>query len=101
MKASTSRVCKNYDAIEGHNSNPFELRKLSNLNAKEYSKIEIAGNIAEDMENLLPSFREDKYTINLNIINGNEFIEEQHKSEELGPLIQKAEKDSSEHCLSR
>ncbi|GFS70781.1 hypothetical protein NPIL_608981 [Nephila pilipes] len=44
MKAGTSRVCENYDTIEGHNSNPFELRKLPICNAKEDDKIEITEN---------------------------------------------------------
>ncbi|GFS55858.1 hypothetical protein NPIL_223441 [Nephila pilipes] len=54
MKASSSHVCENYNAMEGHNSNPFELRKLPKCTAKEDDKIEIAENIAEDTENILP-----------------------------------------------
>ncbi|GFT83089.1 hypothetical protein NPIL_274281, partial [Nephila pilipes] len=77
---------KNYDTIEGHSSNPFELRKLPKCNAKEVDETVIAENISEDMENLLPSFREDKNTINLIKINANGL---QQKSEELAPLIQK------------
>ncbi|GFT23226.1 late histone H1 [Nephila pilipes] len=41
------------------------------------------------MENLLSSFKEDKNTTNLIKIKAKEFIEVQHKSEKLGPLIQK------------
>ncbi|GFS53083.1 hypothetical protein NPIL_78081 [Nephila pilipes] len=81
----TSSVCENYNTIEGHSSNPFELRKLPKCNAKEVDKIEMAENISEDMENLLPSFREDKNTINLIKINANEFIEVQQKSQKLVP----------------
>ncbi|GFT22171.1 hypothetical protein NPIL_383421, partial [Nephila pilipes] len=59
----------------------------------EDNQTEIAENIAEDVENVLPLFtRKDGDTINLNKINANEFIEVQHKSEELGPLIYKIEK---------
>ncbi|GFT42823.1 hypothetical protein NPIL_658321 [Nephila pilipes] len=58
----------------------------------EDNQIEIAENIPEDMENILPSFREDKNTINFIKINANEFIEARPKSEELAPLIQKVEK---------
>ncbi|GFU20648.1 hypothetical protein NPIL_371301 [Nephila pilipes] len=92
MKASTLRVSENYDTIAGHNSNPFEFRKLPKCYAKEDDKIEIvcAENITEDMENLLPSFREDK--INLVKINTSNFIEAQHNVEELALLIQKVEK---------
>ncbi|GFU32426.1 hypothetical protein NPIL_144991 [Nephila pilipes] len=92
MKPGTSRVCENYNPIEGHSSNPFELRKLPKCNAKKDDKIEIAENISDDMKILLPSFRENKDTINVIKIDASEFIEAQHKSEELSPLIQKVEK---------
>ncbi|GFT86268.1 hypothetical protein NPIL_45991 [Nephila pilipes] len=88
-KNSTSHVCENYDAIKKHNSNPFELQKLSKCNAKQNDKIEIAENIAENMENLLLSFIVDKDSINVIKINANEFIEAQQKSEELAALNQK------------
>ncbi|GFT05526.1 hypothetical protein NPIL_576931 [Nephila pilipes] len=92
MKASTSCVYGNYDTIEGHNSNPIELQKLPKYNAMQDDEIEIAENIAEDMENLLVSIIDDKDSINLIKINANEYIEVQQKSEELAPLIQKIEK---------
>ncbi|GFT87355.1 hypothetical protein NPIL_300071 [Nephila pilipes] len=60
MKASTSRACESNDTSEGHNSNPFKLRRILKCNAKEDYKIEIAENIIENMENLLPSVRSDE-----------------------------------------
>ncbi|GFU39455.1 hypothetical protein NPIL_558911 [Nephila pilipes] len=60
------------------------------------NQIEMEENIVEDLKNILPSFtREDKETMDLVKINANEFIEAQHKSEELGPLIQKKENTST------
>ncbi|GFU48974.1 hypothetical protein NPIL_395171 [Nephila pilipes] len=84
MKASTSRVCENYDKIEGNNSNHFKLRKLRKYNAKEDEKIETDENVAEGMENLLLSFKK------IIRINTNELIEVQQKIEEIAPLIQKS-----------
>ncbi|GFY79497.1 hypothetical protein TNIN_155541 [Trichonephila inaurata madagascariensis] len=62
-------------------------------------------NLAEDIENLLPSFKEEKDTKSLININTDEFIKAQQKSEELAPLIQKVEKgmnnEASDYSLTK
>ncbi|GFS62269.1 retrovirus-related Pol polyprotein from transposon opus [Trichonephila inaurata madagascariensis] len=73
--------------------------------ADEKKKMKLEENLAEDIENLLPSFMEEKDTMSLININTDEFIKAQQKSEELVPLIQKVEKgmnnEASDYSLTK
>ncbi|GFY75264.1 hypothetical protein TNIN_472851 [Trichonephila inaurata madagascariensis] len=80
-----------------------EQNKTSEADKKEEMKLE--ENLAEDIENLLPSFTEEKDTMSLININTDELIKAQQKSEELAPLIQKVEKgmnnEESDYSLTK
>ncbi|GFU33217.1 retrovirus-related Pol polyprotein from transposon 412 [Trichonephila clavipes] len=80
-----------------------EQKRTSEADEKEEMKLE--ENLAEDMENLLPSFMEEKDTKSLININTDEFIKAQQKSEELAPSIQKVEKcmnnEASDYSLTK
>ncbi|GFY74948.1 uncharacterized protein TNIN_110761 [Trichonephila inaurata madagascariensis] len=80
-----------------------EQNRTSEADEKEEMKLE--ENLAEDIENLLPSFIEEKDTMSLININTDAFIKAQQKSEELAPLIQKVEKglnnEASDYSLTK
>ncbi|GFY48167.1 hypothetical protein TNIN_135791 [Trichonephila inaurata madagascariensis] len=73
--------------------NKAEQKRTSEADEKEEMKLE--ENLAEDIENLLPSFTEEKDTKSLININTDELIKAQQESEELAPLIQKVENDNN------
>ncbi|GFS74787.1 hypothetical protein NPIL_328951 [Nephila pilipes] len=83
------------NAIQTRSQRKKEARQNNMSVANEDNQIEIAENIAEDLENVLLSFREEKYTVNLIKINANEFIEVQKKSEESAHFFQKKENIST------
>ncbi|GFY39990.1 uncharacterized protein TNIN_98861 [Trichonephila inaurata madagascariensis] len=66
--------------------------------ANENDEIKLEENLAEDIENLLPSLKEEKDTMNLININTDEFIKAQQESQELALLIQKNVKNPLYNC---
>ncbi|GFY61109.1 retrovirus-related Pol polyprotein from transposon 412 [Trichonephila inaurata madagascariensis] len=93
------------NAIQTRSQRKKEAEQNRTSEADEKEEMKLEENLAEDIENLLPSFTEEKDTMSLININTDEFIKAQQKSEELAPLIQKVEKgmnnEASDYSLTK
>ncbi|GFY64440.1 hypothetical protein TNIN_32871 [Trichonephila inaurata madagascariensis] len=93
------------NAIQTRSQRKKEAEQNRTSEADEKEEMKLEDNLAEDIENLLPSFTEEKDTTSLININSDEFLKAQQKSEELAPLIQKIEKgmnnEASDYSLTK
>ncbi|GFR33252.1 retrovirus-related Pol polyprotein from transposon 297 [Trichonephila clavata] len=92
------------NAIQTRSQRKKEAEQKSTSEANENDEMKLEENLTEDIENLLPSFKE-KDTMNLIKTNTEEFIKTQQEREELAPLIQKVENginnEASDYSLTK
>ncbi|GFR03118.1 hypothetical protein TNCT_478131 [Trichonephila clavata] len=85
---------KRVNVIQTRSQRKKEEEQKSTREAKENGEMKLEENLAEDIENLLPSLTEEKDTIKIKT-NTEEFIKAQQESKKLSPSIQKVENDTS------